>query len=101
MTPVLVEFLVGLYFVVADSPVLFARPVTIAGVFIIVQGGVVAIRKSNASIFDAFNARMNRVEVAIASPEPSASSGATPSASVKRAEKTVAPSPTPEPSSAQ
>ena len=29
MTPVLVEFLVGLYFVVADSPVLFARPLTV------------------------------------------------------------------------
>jgi hypothetical protein len=59
MTPVLVEFLVGLYFVVADSPALFE------------------------------------------SPEPSAPSSATLSASVKRAEKTVAPSPTPEPSSAQ
>ena len=29
MTPVLVEFFVGLYFVVADAPVLFARPVTV------------------------------------------------------------------------
>jgi hypothetical protein len=29
MTPVLVEFLIGLYFVVADSPVLFARPLTV------------------------------------------------------------------------
>ena len=76
MTPVLVEFFVGRYF-------------------------VVAVRRSNAGVFDAFNARINRVEEAITTPEPSASSSATPSASEKKPAKTVAPSPTPEPSPAQ
>jgi hypothetical protein len=38
MTPVLVEFLVGLYFVVADSPVLLARPVTAASLIRFILG---------------------------------------------------------------
>jgi hypothetical protein len=38
MTPVLVEFLVGLYFVVADSPVLVARPVTVAALIRFILG---------------------------------------------------------------
>ena len=40
MTPVLVEFLVGLYFVVADSPVLFAKPLAPATVVRFVLGAV-------------------------------------------------------------
>ena len=66
---------------------------TIGAVFIIVQGGVVAVQKSNASIFDAYNAGLNRVEEAVATPEPSASASAEPSAAVKRPLKAVVPSP--------
>ena len=43
MTPVLVEFLVGLYFVVADSPVLFAKPLTLASVVRFLLGCVLVV----------------------------------------------------------
>ena len=43
MTPVLVEFLVGLYFVVADSPVLFAKPLAPASVVRFVLGVVLVV----------------------------------------------------------
>jgi len=66
---------------------------TIGAVFIILQRGVTAVRRSNASVFEVFNVRVNRIEKAIASPEPSASASASPSASMKRAVKAVVPSP--------
>ena len=43
MTPVLVEFLVGLYFVVADSPALLARPVIVASLIRFVLGVVLIL----------------------------------------------------------
>ena len=64
---------------------------TIGAVFIIVQGGVTAVQRSNASVFEVFNARVNRIEKAITSPEPSASASATPA--VKKPVKAVVPSP--------
>jgi hypothetical protein len=43
MTPVLVQFLVGLYFVVSDSPVLFNKPLTAASVIRFVLGVVLVV----------------------------------------------------------
>ena len=65
---------------------------TIGAVFIIVQRGVTAVQRSNASVFEVFNARVNRIEKAIASPEPLASASASPAA-VKKPVKAVVPSP--------
>ena len=43
MTPVLVEFLVGLYFVVADSPVLFAKPLALVSLVRFVLGVLLVV----------------------------------------------------------
>ena len=56
--------------------IFFCAFAVIASVYIIVQGGTVAVQKSNASVFEVFNARENRIEAALASPTPAASARA-------------------------
>ena len=43
MTPILIEFLVGLYFVVADAPTLFAKPLALPGIIRFVLGVVLVV----------------------------------------------------------
>jgi hypothetical protein len=81
--------------------VILSMVLTIGAVFIIVQGGVAAVQRSNASVADAYNRRLNRIEAAIASPMPSAPASATPSAASKRPVKPVVPSAATQPSPAQ
>jgi hypothetical protein len=43
MTPVLIEFLVGLFFVVSDSPALLAKPLTLNALFRFLVGVVLVV----------------------------------------------------------
>ena len=43
MTPILIEFLIGLYFVVADAPTLFSKPRTWQGIIRFVLGVVLVV----------------------------------------------------------
>ena len=43
MTVILIEFLIGLYFVLSDSPVLFTKPITLQSVIRFILGVVLVV----------------------------------------------------------